>query len=59
MTRFHGPEYINFLKSITPELADAASVDAKAYGLAADCPVFDGLYNYCQVRYDMEISNLC
>lgn len=49
MTRFHSDEYINFLNVISPEcLRDHATALCR-FNVLEDCPVFDGLWEYCQI----------
>mmetsp|Transcript_109745 Transcript_109745/g.319136 ORF Transcript_109745/g.319136 Transcript_109745/m.319136 type:complete len:109 (+) Transcript_109745:894-1220(+) len=70
MARFHSPEYIEFLKRITPDTAAILSQTTQAQkmqpgqnggaslsaqmqrfnvGEYTDCPVFDGLYEFCSI----------
>ncbi|WOL11743.1 histone deacetylase 6 [Canna indica] len=57
--RFHSEEYIKFLSSVTPTAAEAyysnpsppsnaLSRNLKRFKLMDDCPVFDGLFEFCQ-----------
>jgi histone deacetylase 1/2 len=46
MIQFHSDEYVDFLSSVAPGSQDKL---LQEYNLANDCPVFDGLYKYCQV----------
>ncbi|KMZ66840.1 Histone deacetylase 19 [Zostera marina] len=48
LCRFHADDYISFLKSITPETQQDQLRSLKRYNVGEDCPVFDGLYNFCQ-----------
>lgn len=49
MTRFHSDEYINFLRSVTLEtLGDQVNTLCR-FNVLEDCPVFDGLWEYCQI----------
>ena len=54
MMRFHSPDYINFLRKITPDRVKFGAVTSAAQrfnvGEMTDCPIFDGLYEFCQVR---------
>ncbi|CAL0306794.1 unnamed protein product [Lupinus luteus] len=47
---FHSPDYVDFLASVSPEtLSEAAfSRQLKRFNVGEDCPVFDGLFNFCQ-----------
>ncbi|KAL1925366.1 uncharacterized protein VTP21DRAFT_249 [Calcarisporiella thermophila] len=47
MTQFHTDEYIDFLSRVTPETLDQNSRDLAKYNVGDDCPVFDGLFEYC------------
>lgn len=46
-------EYVNFLSSVTPDNQDEYLAQMRRFNLGclgeADCPVFDGLFEYCQV----------
>uniref|UniRef100_A0A0E0EKL0 Histone deacetylase n=1 Tax=Oryza meridionalis TaxID=40149 RepID=A0A0E0EKL0_9ORYZ len=46
--RFHSDDYVAFLASATgnPALLDARAV--KRFNVGEDCPVFDGLFPFCQ-----------
>ena len=53
---FHSDEYVKFLENITPDsMADYIS-QIERFNLCADCPVFDGLYEYCQTYTGGSIS---
>ena len=49
-TAFHTDEYINFLKGVTPEnmVMPLYRSTLDRFNICEDCPVFDGLYDYCQ-----------
>lgn len=49
MTRFHADEYISFLKTVTPENAMEHHQALSRFNVFEDCPVFDGLWEYCQI----------
>lgn len=46
-------EYINFLRTVTPNSVDENMTQLRRFNMGiageADCPVFDGMYEYCQV----------
>ncbi|XP_072968762.1 histone deacetylase 6 [Typha angustifolia] len=52
--RFHSEDYVDFLASVAPSIAsssDAAAQDSrvlKRFNVGEDCPVFDGLFQFCQ-----------
>lgn len=48
LTRFHSNDYIEFLQSIRKENAERREKELSKYNMIEDCPVFEGLYEYCQ-----------
>ncbi|RFU28586.1 hypothetical protein B7463_g7744, partial [Scytalidium lignicola] len=45
---FHADEYIEFLQRVTPgNLKNFAGVEA--FNIGGDCPVFDGLWDFCTI----------
>lgn len=48
---FHTSDYIEFLSTATPNSCNEYSVarDLDRFNIDQDCPVFDGLWAYCQV----------
>lgn len=49
MTQFHTDEYIDFLQKVTPDNMDAFSKEQGKYNVGDDCPVFDGLFEFCGI----------
>ncbi|KAL3320638.1 Histone deacetylase 3 [Cichlidogyrus casuarinus] len=50
MTTFHSQEYIEFLRDVTPNNLNTFPKDKVAlYNIGEDCPVFDGLYQFCSI----------
>ncbi|POY73559.1 hypothetical protein BMF94_3497 [Rhodotorula taiwanensis] len=61
MAQFHTDEYVDFLSRVTPDLVEQAAEGTggpKVAGLARemsrfntadDCPIFDGLFEYCSI----------
>ena len=51
---FHADDYVKFLKAVTPDNQDEFLTQMRRFNLGsvgeADCPVFDGLFEYCSVR---------
>lgn len=47
--RFHSPEYVDFLASVTPETVSdhTHSRLQKRFNVGEDCPVFEGLMDFC------------
>ena len=48
LTRFHSDDYIEFMRKVTPENQYEFLRELKRYNVGEDCPVFDGLYDYCR-----------
>lgn len=48
MAAFHSDDYISFLQDITQDNMAEAMAHLERFNLGADCPVFDGIYEYCQ-----------
>ena len=48
LCRFHADDYINFLRTVTPETQQDQIRLLKRFNVGEDCPVFDGLYSFCQ-----------
>lgn len=48
--RFHSDEYVEFLASVSPETVGDPSYARylKRFNVGEDCPVFDGLFGFCQ-----------
>ena len=49
MTQFHTDEYIDFLQKVTPDNMDNFSKEQGKYNVGDDCPVFDGLFDFCGI----------
>lgn len=49
MTRFHSDDYISFLRVISPDNMQEYSRALQRFNVGEDCPVFDGLYEFCQL----------
>ncbi|KAG8194392.1 hypothetical protein JTE90_011006 [Oedothorax gibbosus] len=50
MCRFHSEEYIDFLQKVTPQNIQAFNKSLSHFNVGEDCPVFDGLFDFCS-RY--------
>lgn len=59
--RFHSDDYVDFLSTVSPELCAANSISSsvssldhshsrhlKRFNVGDDCPVFPGLFSFCQ-----------
>ena len=49
MTRFHSDDYINFLHTITPDNMGDYLRQLQRFNVGEDCPVFDGLFEFCAI----------
>lgn len=49
LTRFHSDDYIDFLKKVTPESMPEHTRQLTRFNVGEDCPVFDGMYEFCQL----------
>ncbi|KAK0465300.1 histone deacetylase complex, catalytic component RPD3 [Desarmillaria tabescens] len=49
MTQFHSDEYVDFLNRITPSNMNSFIKEQHKYNVGEDCPVFDGLFEYCSI----------
>ena len=49
MTQFHTDEYIDFLHKVTPDNMDSYAKEQSKYNVGDDCPVFDGLFEFCGI----------
>jgi histone deacetylase 1/2 len=48
LTKFHSTDYINFLQSVTKHNMSEMIKDLQKFNVGEDCPVFQGLYDYCK-----------
>ncbi|KAJ3223997.1 histone deacetylase [Chytriomyces hyalinus] len=50
MSEFHSEDYIEFLRRVTPDNANAFSKFLSRFNVGVDdCPVFEGLYDFCRL----------
>lgn len=69
MTKFHSDEYVRFLRSIRPDNMSDYNKQMQRFNVGEDCPVFDGLYEFCQlsaggsvaaaVKLNKQASEIC
>ena len=50
ITRFHDEDYIKFLQKINPLNIPNFTKHLNRFNVGNDCPVFDGMYDFC-ARY--------
>ncbi|KAK3041253.1 hypothetical protein RJ639_001536, partial [Escallonia herrerae] len=49
LAQFHSADYVDFLHRINPEELHLYSNELKKYNLGEDCPVFENLFEFCQI----------
>jgi len=49
MTKYHSDDYIRFLNSIRPDNMNDFNKQMQRFNVGEDCPVFDGLFEFCQL----------
>ncbi|KAK2171463.1 hypothetical protein NP493_1062g00048 [Ridgeia piscesae] len=49
MSKFHSDDYVKFLRCIRPDNMSEYNKLMQRYNVGEDCPVFDGLYEFCQL----------
>jgi histone deacetylase 1/2 len=47
LTAFHSEDYVQFLKTVTQDREPELRSELETYNMVEDCPVFDGLWDYC------------
>lgn len=47
-TKFHADDYIKFLQMITPQNMANHAKQIQRFNIGDDCPIFDGLYDFCK-----------
>jgi len=57
MTKYHSDDYIKFLKTISPSNADEHVRIMPQFNVGDDCPVFDGLFEFCQLSAGGSIAS--
>lgn len=58
INRFHTPEYVDFLSSITPGTVNNENnpQKLKRFNVCDDCPVFEGLFEFSQASAGCSIG---
>lgn len=57
ISRFHSDDYVLFLQRVTPETVNEIGRNLHKYNVGDDCPVFEGLFEYCQIQAGGSIGN--
>ncbi|VDK24094.1 unnamed protein product, partial [Anisakis simplex] len=58
MERFHSKDYIEFLQRVSPKTADQYEHLFAQFNIGEDCPVFDGIYDYCAISTGASLSGV-
>lgn len=56
MAEFHKEEYLEFLQQINPDNMANQAASMAQFNFGDDCPVFDGLYEYCSLYTGATLS---
>lgn len=57
LTKFHSDDYINFLHRISPSNMHEFPTQLQKFNVGEDCPVFDGVYEFCQLSAGGSIAS--
>jgi len=49
MARFHSDDYVDFLQRVSPQNIQGFTKSLSSYNVGEDCPVFDGLFDFCSM----------
>ncbi|KAL0233536.1 hypothetical protein PCE1_002051 [Barthelona sp. PCE] len=49
LSAFHSDSYVNFLSKVTPDTVSNYQSNLSRFNIVDDCPIFDGLWEYCQI----------
>ncbi|KAJ8440504.1 hypothetical protein Cgig2_022945 [Carnegiea gigantea] len=49
LAQFHSADYVEFLHRITPDTQHLFPTEMAKYNLGEDCPIFDNLFEFCQI----------
>ncbi|CAO1629109.1 unnamed protein product [Sympodiomycopsis kandeliae] len=49
MSQFHTDEYVEFLSRVSPDTVEQFVREQAKFNVGDDCPVFDGLFEYCSI----------
>eukprot|EP01126_Amoeba_proteus_P012749 TRINITY_DN1526_c0_g1_i22.p1 TRINITY_DN1526_c0_g1~~TRINITY_DN1526_c0_g1_i22.p1 ORF type:complete len:409 (+),score=74.80 TRINITY_DN1526_c0_g1_i22:83-1309(+) len=49
MTKFHTDDYVKFLETVTPDNMESYAKQLLRFNVGEDCPVFDGMFEFCQL----------
>lgn len=49
ITRYHSDDYIDFLRTVRSDNMNTLTDQMAKFSVGEDCPVFDGVYEFCQL----------
>eukprot|EP00736_Rhodelphis_marinus_P006220 Rmarinus@m.17449 len=49
MVQFHSEDYVDFLRRVSPDQVPDLMEMMETFNVGEDCPVFDGLFDFCQI----------
>ena len=49
LAQFHAEDYVDFLSKITPNTQHEYLTQMQRFNLGEDCPIFDGLFDFCKI----------
>mmetsp|Transcript_46150 Transcript_46150/g.147659 ORF Transcript_46150/g.147659 Transcript_46150/m.147659 type:complete len:429 (+) Transcript_46150:39-1325(+) len=49
LAQFHSEDYVDFLNRVTPDTQHEYLNQLQEFNLGEDCPIFDGLFEFCQI----------
>jgi histone deacetylase 1/2 len=49
MQQFHAEDYVDFLSRVTNDNIGTMAKEQDRFNVGDDCPVFDGLFEYCAI----------
>jgi len=49
LAQFHTEEYVDFLQRVTPDTQHLHGAQMQQFNLGEDCPIFDGLFEFCKI----------
>ncbi|CAG2109130.1 unnamed protein product, partial [Medioppia subpectinata] len=56
MNRFHSPDYVHTLRRLEPDNIQNFGHEIHSYLSGEDCPIFNGMYEFCQISAGGSIS---
>lgn len=56
LVNFHSKDYINFLQTVCKDNVKELLIDLQKFNVGEDCPVFQGLYDYCRITSGGSLS---